>query len=269
MADFWIADTHFGHDNILAHNNRPWKTIDENDDGLIANWNSVVNRKDTVRVIGDFAWGNHSNYLKMLQGNKILYIGSHDNMSVDSYRGFQDVISAGMVKINGEFFFCSHCPHRIWDRGHYGVPHLFGHHHGRLETWNLSFDIGVDTRLSNYFPIPHEKIVEEVERRRIMMDGAGRLRRETKADGKVKILYQQDDVMYWKNKSPQSMSKRICEMQTRFLPDNYITKGDGKFLCWDETKSEVVAVKDSIEDARMALHEYACTLEPVDIDTEL
>ena len=46
MAYFFIADTHFGHENALAFDNRPFRTIEEHDKALIENWNNAVSRNE-------------------------------------------------------------------------------------------------------------------------------------------------------------------------------------------------------------------------------
>lgn len=46
MAEIWFtADTHFNHDNIREHCNRPFDNADEMDETLITNWNSLVKKK--------------------------------------------------------------------------------------------------------------------------------------------------------------------------------------------------------------------------------
>ena len=40
--NFYISDLHFGHKNIINFDNRPYFTVREMEDALIANWNSVV-----------------------------------------------------------------------------------------------------------------------------------------------------------------------------------------------------------------------------------
>lgn len=50
MAVYFIADTHFGHQNALAFDNRKFKTIEEHDNTLIENWNNAVGIDDEVFI---------------------------------------------------------------------------------------------------------------------------------------------------------------------------------------------------------------------------
>ena len=52
---FFIADTHFGSESIMRYENRPFETVREMEQALIANWNQVVSEEDTVYVLGDFS----------------------------------------------------------------------------------------------------------------------------------------------------------------------------------------------------------------------
>ena len=51
MAAYFIADTHFGHQNALAFDNRRFKTIEEHDNALIENWNNAVGIDDEVFIL--------------------------------------------------------------------------------------------------------------------------------------------------------------------------------------------------------------------------
>ena len=51
---FFTSDLHFGHENVLKMDNRPFKTVDEMDAELIKRWNKKVNKGDIVYVLGDF-----------------------------------------------------------------------------------------------------------------------------------------------------------------------------------------------------------------------
>lgn len=55
--NYYIADTHFGHRNIINFDGRPFHDITEMKLALIANWNRRVTNEDTVFILGDFCWG--------------------------------------------------------------------------------------------------------------------------------------------------------------------------------------------------------------------
>lgn len=81
MADFYIADTHFGHKNVLKYDLRPFVDLAEMETALIQNWNSAVTPNDCVYILGDFIWGRAKHWLELvpkLHGRKVLLRGNHD-----------------------------------------------------------------------------------------------------------------------------------------------------------------------------------------------
>ena len=52
----FISDLHFSHTNLIK-NLRGFDDIREHDNKIIDNWNKVVNKKDTVYIIGDITMG--------------------------------------------------------------------------------------------------------------------------------------------------------------------------------------------------------------------
>lgn len=50
---YFTADTHFGHENIIKFCDRPFASVEEMDETLIANWNGRVRANDTVFILGD------------------------------------------------------------------------------------------------------------------------------------------------------------------------------------------------------------------------
>ena len=48
MKIFVTADTHFNHENIIKYCNRPFKDVNEMNEVIINNWNSVVSKDDII-----------------------------------------------------------------------------------------------------------------------------------------------------------------------------------------------------------------------------
>lgn len=86
MKYFFIGDTHDGHSKILDI--RPFKTIEEQREILIKNWNYIVRDDDIVFHMGDIAFESRSKqreFLSQLRGHKILIKGNHDNLPDSFY----------------------------------------------------------------------------------------------------------------------------------------------------------------------------------------
>lgn len=186
---WFIADTHFNHINVIRYNNRPFKDVDEMNRVLIKNWNDLVGQNDTIYILGDFAFNDHEYLLKKLNGKKILIKGSHDKDVVKFEKQFIEIVDSKIVKIKNRLFYLNHCCPRVWEKCHYGSIALFGHSHGKLPTWNLSFDVGVDVPENKFSPIEIDEILKRVKKREKEMDEQGRIIAEN-----GKVFYRQDDV---------------------------------------------------------------------------
>jgi len=168
MTTFFTADHHFGHTNIIEYSNRPFSTIRQMDDELIHRWNSVVKPGDTVYYVGDFTLGNRTAadyYFSRLNGKVYMIPGSHDRwmegaspITIDSAVYFLPPLHT--VTFNDKPIILCHYAMRSWDRSHYATWHLFGHHHGSLPPYGLSFDIGVDCW--NFYPVSLAQVVEKM-----------------------------------------------------------------------------------------------------------
>lgn len=86
MSLFFTADTHFGHTNLTRAGNapdkaRPFDTVEEHDERLVKQWNTVVGPRDTVYHLGDVCWGTRKDryaILGRLNGKIHLIRGNHD-----------------------------------------------------------------------------------------------------------------------------------------------------------------------------------------------
>ena len=89
MKRHLIADTHFGHQNIIGYTNRPFRDADHMNEMLILNWNLAVREEDLVYVLGDFCLSRKletiSSLLKRLNGRKVLIMGNHDTRKPRDY----------------------------------------------------------------------------------------------------------------------------------------------------------------------------------------
>lgn len=87
---FFTSDLHFGHENIIRlGQGRSFKTIEEHNQALIDNWNSVVKNDDLVYILGDVYVGVDGTYLekifRKLNGAKHCILGNHDRKKEMAY----------------------------------------------------------------------------------------------------------------------------------------------------------------------------------------
>lgn len=76
----FISDTHFGHTKLIE--NLRGMTVEEHDNLIINNWNSIVQKKDITYVLGDFCFEDSKlieHYVSKLNGNIRIIGGNHDN----------------------------------------------------------------------------------------------------------------------------------------------------------------------------------------------
>ena len=79
--NFYIADCHFGHKNILRFDNRPFADLHQMEEVMVMLWNATVRKGDTVYILGDFCWDKADEWLRIirqLNGIKVLITGNHD-----------------------------------------------------------------------------------------------------------------------------------------------------------------------------------------------
>jgi calcineurin-like phosphoesterase family protein len=75
-----IADLHFGHENMAIA--RGFNSIEEHDNYIIASWNEIVKKHDTVYLIGDITHEKPQfyNLLNQLKGHKKVVLGNHEKL---------------------------------------------------------------------------------------------------------------------------------------------------------------------------------------------
>lgn len=182
---FFTSDLHFGHRNILEFCKRPFNSVEEMDEALIENWNSVVKHNDFVFNLGDFAFAPNWRWVELLgrlNGRHILILGNHDlgrwpgDKVMDLfYRVEQQMI----LNIDGRSVILNHYPFLCYGGTYrpYGtaVWQLHGHVHSsphdterrgkdneRLDLRSpYQYDVGVDN--NNFTPVSWERIKGIIE----------------------------------------------------------------------------------------------------------
>lgn len=101
---FVISDTHFGHKNMLNFKQpngepvRAFESVEEMDDYMVAQWNSVVGPKDRVYHLGDVAINRACiKTVARCNGKKILIKGNHDIFKLADYAPYFEDIRAYKV----------------------------------------------------------------------------------------------------------------------------------------------------------------------------
>lgn len=159
---FFIADTHFGDMAICRYENRPFGSVSQMDDALIAGWNRAVSPEDTVYVLGDFgAEGREAEILARLSGRKLLVKGNHDTKSNTFYRqaGFEEVYDHPIILEN--FWILSH--DAVYVNVNMPYANLFGHvHNNPIIRDYSSHHYCVSVERINYAPIAFDAVKSAV-----------------------------------------------------------------------------------------------------------
>lgn len=198
---FWTSDTHFWHGNILKYCNRPFGSIEEMNEGLVANWNSVVGPDDHVYHLGDFCFGNVEKWNWCLEPGRLnghihLILGNHDPDRVfrpgTMLERFDSIDYEKILIVEGWTVIMNHFPFMSFSNNlDHKVMQLLGHIHsgpdgignvmleGNNLQWN-QYDVGVDN--NNYTPVSWAQIREKLN---LAMNGE---RAEREAAEKLKKL---------------------------------------------------------------------------------
>ena len=142
MTVRYIADTHFGHDAILAYDNRPFNSVSEMDRTIIERWNAVVAPEDLTYILGDFCAAGPERWaelLSSLNGEKALIRGNHDDPgTVEAVRPLLADVSEYREILDGErHVVLCHYPMLSFHNQYFGWYHLYGHVHTAFE-WNIT-----------------------------------------------------------------------------------------------------------------------------------
>lgn len=154
MKRFFTSDQHFGDDRFEVFY-RPFKTLEEQHEIIINNWNSLVSAEDEVWHLGDVATKDEFiPLLSQLNGVKHLIIGNYDEPRLDLLKPYFKSIQKDKVLqlSSGEEVYLNHYPtHCISTKFN-----LTGHIHGLWKVQRNMINVGVDAW--NYLPVSEDQI---------------------------------------------------------------------------------------------------------------
>lgn len=154
MKVFFTSDLHFGHENVIRFDDRPFKSVEEMDNELVRRWNNKVSKGDIVYVLGDFIWKTRTDdaetLIKRLNGQIILIKGNHDRFLNNSkakkaLAGVKEYDDIAVTLEDGTVRRCilSHYFMPFYNGNRYNAIHLHGHSHNTEEA-NEEFRIAVE-----------------------------------------------------------------------------------------------------------------------------
>lgn len=161
---FFTSDQHFGHEGILQFATRPFASVTEMDETMIARWNEVVPDDGLVFVLGDIGFAIADDLQAIynrLNGQKILVRGNHDSNYKPALLNslFVQVEDLMYVRIQDaddhkfHYMVLCHYPMVDWQSSFRGSWQLFGHLHTRgipefqtvrTHLFSTQYDVGVD-----------------------------------------------------------------------------------------------------------------------------
>ena len=125
---------------MLGFDNRPFETIEENDNFIIDNWNSTVDFNDDVYILGDISWHNSTKtieIMKMLNSNKHLIVGNHDKRLLKNPKLRNEFVEICEYKEitfdDGIGLILCHYPIIAFKNHYYNWVHMYGHVHNTWE----------------------------------------------------------------------------------------------------------------------------------------
>jgi calcineurin-like phosphoesterase family protein len=175
VSTFFIADTHFGHGNILKYCKRPFlneeerkmlaehrdfrvsrESVELNDATIINNINAIVGEDDTLWHLGDFCFADEKaarGYRdRIVCQNVNIVWGNHDKPARLRHL-FGQAEQQIELSVEGQNVFLNHYPMLSWDGSYKGCWNFYGHVHGNLRKnpifraacdIMLNVDVGVD-----------------------------------------------------------------------------------------------------------------------------
>ncbi|MBP3619641.1 MAG: hypothetical protein J6J24_03165 [Clostridia bacterium] len=145
---YFTSDLHFGVEENLFNDRRPFKNAKQFDKYILKTWNKTAKASDTIYVLGDFAdcdgagYNSYEKtlpYVKKVKAKVVLIVGNNEERIIKHFfngdferfkmfcldLGFMEVHQNLILNLRGEDFFLVHEPINYKK----DMINLFGHNH--------------------------------------------------------------------------------------------------------------------------------------------
>lgn len=172
--DYFTADLHFGHENAVRFDHRPFSNAEDMFIQMRKLWNEKISDNDDVWILGDVTCGKKPDvmrYVSALNGRKHLIYGNHDRNIITSLelQGlFVECCHLRFLQSEGRVLFLSHYPIADWYGMYHGSFHIYGHIHKKIDDvfrfmtagqrGQHAFNAGC--MINGYVPVTFDELVE-------------------------------------------------------------------------------------------------------------
>lgn len=173
---FFMSDLHYGHNNILEIDKRPYNTIDDMNSYIVKELKTKLRPTDVLFDLGDLFWkstnikrcrevldsiptkniykilGNHDPY----KHYSMLGYGKQNNLC-DRFVYISDLLDIWIKYEKKDYLIAlSHYPIFDWNHMYHGGLHIYGHTHGHTDEWvrnnpRLMVDVGFSASLAKEY----------------------------------------------------------------------------------------------------------------------
>lgn len=167
MSVYVTSDLHLGHSGIVGFRKGLFRNLDEHDAMIIDAWNNVVNKRDTVYVLGDFIWNKESlKYIPMLHGQINWILGNHDpKINAATLDGLNINFCAGVWPYKHGAVF-SHVPIHPAELTYRWEYNIHGHIHHRERCIDDPRYYNANVDIQGIKPIPFDYIMDVLRNRK-------------------------------------------------------------------------------------------------------
>lgn len=173
---YFTSDLHFCHDRAFVYQPRGFNSIQEHNETIISNWNTVVNNDDEVYILGDLMLNDNVTGLECinkLKGKKYFVAGNHDSptrIRLYEENGLINLGYAHQIKYKGYTFYMSHFPTMT---GNFDADKplktrtisLCGHSHyqNKFEDMDKGLIYHCELDAHNCHPVNVDNIIEDIK----------------------------------------------------------------------------------------------------------